>query len=367
MTAAGDIEAVAERFRIRGDFAGAAPYGSGHINDTFAARFDHGVTGTRFIFQRINENVFSDPPALMENIERVTRHTREKLDSSGETDTSRRSLTLVPTHDGASFCRDRDGGYWRAYIFIEKARTYDILESPDQAFQAARAFGRFQMMLADLPDPPLHETISGFHDGPGRFRTFLETLHADAANRAAGAKREIEFLKAHSWIFDLLPRQVENGAIPMRTTHNDCKINNVMIDDVTGEGVCVIDLDTVMPGLSLYDFGDMVRTCASSAPEDERNLDRVRLRFSMFEKVVRGYLSAAGDFLNSVERDHLVVAGKMITLIIGARFLTDHLAGDLYFKVAREGHNLDRCRTQFKLVESITEQEEAMNDLVEKL
>ncbi len=361
------LEAVAALFRIEGRFVDAAPYGSGHINDTFSMVFSEPGSSIRYIFQRINNVVFRDPPALMENVDRVTRHVRGKLAAEGKNDIDRRTLTVIPARDGGSYCLDREGRHWRAYNFIEKARTFDTLEEPDQAFQAARAFGHFQRMLADLPDPPLHETIPGFHDGRARFRAFLEALDADAANRAAEAKREIGFLKAHSQIFDRLPDGVKAGELPIRITHNDCKINNVMMDDATGEGICVIDLDTVMPGLSLYDFGDMVRTCTCPAAEDEQDLDKVTMQFSMFERLVRGYLSSAIDFLTREERSLLAFSGKMITLIIGMRFLTDFLAGDRYFKVKRKGHNLDRCRTQFRLVESILRQEEAMNELVERV
>jgi hypothetical protein len=222
-------------------------------------------------------------------------------------------------------------------------------------------------MLSDLPGKPLHETIPDFHNGPKRLRDFQEALRSDHCNRAASAKDEISFLQQQAWVFDILPEQVSVGNIPVRTTHNDTKINNVLIDDETGEGICVIDLDTLMPGLVLYDFGDMVRTSTCKAAEDERDLTKVFLDLSMFEQVARGYLVSAGDFLTAGEKEHLVFAGKMITLIIGCRFLTDYLNGDTYFKTHREGHNLDRCRTQFRLVQSITEQEEEMKATVEKI
>jgi len=275
-------------------------------------------------------------------------------------------MTLIPARDGKSYFRDEDGNSWRSYIFIERASTYDTLAAPGQAYEAARAFGSFQRRLADLPGPPLEETIPGFHDGLGRFRAFGEALKADVKNRAAECCEEIDFLEEHANIFDVAPRLVAEGRIPMRSVHNDTKINNVLIDDQTGEGICVIDMDTLMPGLSLFDFGDMVRTCTCFAAEDERNLTQIWMQMPMFEKLVEGYLSSAGSILNRVETDHLAFAGKMITLTIGTRFLTDFLAGDVYFKVHREGHNLDRCRTQFKLVRSIIEQEEAMMAFVER-
>jgi len=269
--------------------------------------------------------------------------------------------------EGDSYFRDEKNNYWRAYIFIENARTYDNLEVPEQAYEAAKAFGHFQRILSDLPGEPLHETILDFHNGPKRLRDFQDALRLDPSNRAAGAKTEIDFLHQNGWVFDVLPKQVFEGKIPVRTTHNDTKINNVLIDDETGEGICVIDLDTLMPGLVLYDFGDMVRTSTCRAAEDERDLSKVSLDLPMFKQVARGYLLAAGDFLTESERRHLVFAGRMITLIIGCRFLTDYLNGDTYFKTHREGHNFDRCRTQFRLVSSIMEQEEKMMAVVDSI
>jgi hypothetical protein len=362
-----DLKEISQHFQIVGDFASASPYGSGHINDTFAVAFNQGGTSVRYIFQRINHKVFANPPALMENISRVTSHIREKLSARNVPDISRRTLTTISAKSGENFYQDNDGNYWRVYLFIEKARTYNTLQAPEQAFQAARAFGTFQNYLIDLPGGPLNETIPDFHNGQKRFRDFEAALAADSHNRAQQAKVEIEFLSGISWIFDVFPNLVNEGKLSFRTTHNDTKINNVMIDDDTGEGICVIDLDTLMPGLVLYDYGDMVRTSTCRAAEDERDLSKVEMDITMFSQLARGYLSSAGGFLNITEREHLVFAGKMITLIIGCRFLTDFLNGDTYFKVHRPGHNLDRCRTQFKLVQSINHQEEQMNSIIESL
>jgi hypothetical protein len=302
----------------------------------------------------------------MENVLRVTQHLQRKLEEQGAGEISRRVLTVISTRSGGSYHQDGEGNFWRAYIFIEKARTYDVVESPRQAYEAAKAFGRFQSMLADLSGPPLHDTIPHFHNGPLRYQAFLKALKADSCNRAAAAQPEIKFLQDHSFLLEVLPKLFQAGKIPLRVTHNDTKLNNVMLDHETGEGICVIDLDTLMPGLIHYDFGDIVRTSTSPAPEDERDLSQVTMLLPRFEAIVRGFLESAGQSLNPVERDHLVLGGKLITLIIGMRFLTDYLAGDQYFKVHREGHNLDRCRTQFKLVASMEEQEEAMHRLVEK-
>jgi hypothetical protein len=355
-----DVRDVARHFQIYGEFRGAEPYGSGHINDTYCAIFNQAGTMTRYILQRINHNIFKKPVSLMENIQRVTTHLAGKM--SGEADFSRRVLTLIPEWNGLSYHHDDQGNYWRAYFFIEKAKTYDAVESAGQAFEAAKAYGRFQKLLADLPAPRLHDTIPDFHHTPKRFAALVKAVENDASNRAAIAKAEIDFALQRAAIVNGLI----NAKLPERVTHNDTKFNNVMLDDGTGEGICVVDLDTLMPGLTLYDFGDMVRTTTSPAKEDELDLTRVTMQMPMFEALVRGYLTFAGDFLTPEEKRLLAFSGKLITFEIGLRFLTDFLGGDTYFKVHRNGHNLDRCRTQFKLVESIEQQEEQMNKRVEE-
>lgn len=362
-----DLQRVAKSFAIDGDYAGAAPYGTGHINDTYLVRFDQGGTEVRYIFQRINPDVFGDIPALMENVERTTRHLRRKLTEAGTEDVSRRAMTVISARDGGSFHTDDESEIWRVYIFIEKARTYDILTSEEQAYEGARAFGRFQQMLADLPAPRLNVTIPAFHNGQARLADLRAAIRDDSRARVAEAEAEIAFVEDHAWVFERAARLLDNEDIPTRVTHNDCKMNNVMIDDASGEGICVIDLDTVMPGLVLYDFGDMVRTSTCPMAEDTRDLSQVVMQMSRFEALARGYLSSAGEFLTDTERNELVFSGKLITLIIGTRFLTDFLRGDVYFKTHRPGHNLDRCRTQFQLVRSITEQEDEMERLVRSL
>ena len=365
-----DIRDISRNFQIFADFQSAEPYGTGHINDTYAATYRQGGTTLRYIHQRVNQKIFKNTAGLMENIERVTAHLRGKLAGApacGSPDVTRRSLTLVPACDGRMFHIDAQGECWRTYVFIENARTYDAVESTKQACEAAKAFGRFQGLLADLPAPRLQDTIPDFHNTPKRFAALEAAIEADAANRAQLARAEIEFALGRKPITARLVELQARGEIPERTTHNDTKFNNVMLDDATQEGICVIDLDTVMPGLALYDFGDMVRTTTSPALEDEKDLNKVCMQFPMYEALVRGYLASAGGVLNEVEKQHLAFSGKLITFEIGIRFLADFLAGDVYFKVHREGHNLDRCRTQFKLVQSIEEQEERMNRLAESL
>jgi len=354
-------------FQIYGSCLDSRPYGSGHINDTFVAGFSQAGTRVRYIFQRINHRVFKNPPDLMENIQRVTGEARRQLKKAGVPDVSRRSLRVIPARDGKAFCRDEEGSYWRCYPFIEGARTYDIIQNPRQAYEAARAFGEFQKLVAGLAGPRLHETIPNFHNTRSRLERLKEVAAADPQERLASVTSEWEFICERERVVDVLLNLQAEGRIPERVTHNDTKLNNVMIDDATETGICVLDLDTVMPGLALYDFGDMVRTATSPAAEDETDLSKLRMQMPMFKALVRGYLSTAGSFLNDVEKTHLAFSGKLIALEIGIRFLTDHLEGDVYFKTRRPSHNLDRCRTQLALVKSIEEQEEEMNAFVREV
>lgn len=358
------LESIVNRFRVKGAFVRSQPYGSGHINDTYLVHVREEGVEVPYIFQRINHHVFPEPPLMMENIVRVTRHIRDKLLSDNVPDAQRRVLTVVLTDEDQGYYRDPEGNYWRCYMFIRGARSFDVLQSIDQAYQAGRMFGEFQKMLHDFPGPPLHETIKDFHNGPVRFKTFETILSVDPVNRAASAKPEIEFLLNNQSVFHVLPPLVEAGKIPLRVTHNDTKINNVMLDEVTGEGVCVIDLDTVMPGFSLYDFGDLARTTLSPTDEDEQDLSKIHVDMSRFEAILKGFLSTAGAVLTQTEIDYLVFGCKLITLMIGMRFLADHLNGDTYFKVHRPNHNLDRARSQFQLVKSIIKNEDTMINLL---
>ncbi len=359
------LKTLSKQFNIPGDFHFAMPYGSGHINDTYAVDINQGGTDIRYIFQRINHNVFKQPEELMNNIMRVTEHITRKLD--GIPDCTRHTLTVIRAKNGQPFVRDAESNYWRVYVFVEKALSYDVIENEQQAYEAAHAFGEFQKDLVDLPAPRLFETIPNFHNTPWRYEMLEQAIAEDKAGRAASCRKEIEFALARKADASLLVNLQKNGELPERITHNDTKLNNVLIDNVTGQGICVIDLDTVMPGLIHYDFGDMVRTSTSPAKEDEKDLSKVSMQFNMFEALLRGYLKSAGEFLTPMEKHYLPFSGKLITLEIGVRFLTDYLSGDVYFKVHREGHNLDRCRTQFKLVQSIEEQYEQMMKLLESI
>jgi hypothetical protein len=356
-----DLGEIAHEFAVEGEFREAVPYGHGHINETYCAAFNRAGSPVHCILQRINHNIFRNPIALMENIERVTQHLAAQL--VNDADRERRTLTLIPSRAGRVLYVDPSGGYWRAYRFIEGARTYDAIETAQQAFEGGRAFGRFIELLADLPAPRLHDTIPDFHHGPKRFRALEEAVTGDVAGRVRDAGPEIAFVLARKSVTGSLL----DAGLPERVTHNDTKINNVLIDNLTGEGICVIDLDTVMSGLAAYDFGDLVRTATCLAQEDERDLSKVAMDFELFEALARGFLSSAGSRLTRAEKESLVLGGKLITFLIGIRFLTDFLNGDAYFKVHRPGHNLDRCRTQFKLVESIEAQQSAMEQFIRSI
>jgi Ser/Thr protein kinase RdoA (MazF antagonist) len=359
-----DVAEVGRHFDIAGHYEGSAPCGSGHINDTYAATYREGDTLHHVVHQRINHAIFRDPAAMMDNIARVTRHVQARLEREPGSDPARENMILVPTREGAFYHVDVSGHYWRTYRLIEGARSFDTISSPEQAYQAARAFGRFQERLSDLGGPRLHETIPAFHHTPLRYEAFATARMRDVQGRAMEATAEIAFAERHQKLAHVLLDLHEQGLAPERVTHNDTKINNVLLDEKTGRGLCVIDLDTVMPGLSLYDFGDLVRTATCSAAEDERDLSLVILQLPLFEALVRGYLETAGATLTQAEIEHLPEAGMLITYETGLRFLTDHLAGDTYFKIHRPGHNLDRCRTQFALVAQLKKHRDDLHAIV---
>ena len=364
-TAAGhDALAIAREFALAGEIVSASPYGSGHINDTYKVDVKPAGGPSRFVLQRINHNVFRRPDELMANVERVCAHAYAKLKEAGEPNAERRTLRLIPTLEGKAWHIDVAGNRWRCYHFIEGATGHDVVRSPEQAYAAAKSFGAFQSLLADLPGGRLHETIPDFHHTPSRFARFQQALAQDAHGRAGASVPEIAFALARAHEVSIVVDALRDGTLPERVTHNDTKLNNVLLDDITQEGVCVIDLDTVMPGSVLYDFGDLVRTSTSPAAEDETDLAKVRMQFPMFEALIKGYLESAGGFLTPKEKELLPFAGKLITFEIGLRFLTDWLEGDTYFKIKRPTHNLERARTQFKLVESIEAQLPAMQALV---
>ena len=348
------------------DFGGpvlcdAHHYGEGHINDTFVVwREDH---SKRFILQRINTDTFTNPVGLMENVCGVTRHLRAKILAEGG-DPARETLNVIPTLSGSTCYLDADGGAWRAYNFVEDTICLQQVGSEADFRTVAETLGKFQNQLEDYPASTLHETIARFHDTPNRYANFEKALAADALGRAKNITSEIEFIHAREQDCYVLLDQLAAGEIPLRVTHNDTKINNVLIDAATGKGICVIDLDTVMPGLSAYDFGDSIRTGANDCAEDEPDQSKVHFDLHLYEVFAKGYLSTAGASMSMAEKKSLAWGARLMTLECGIRFLTDYLEGDHYFRIARPDHNLDRARTQFTLVRQMEEVFDQMLEIV---
>jgi len=353
-----------DSFDYEGKFVGALPYGCGHINDTYAVYYQMETGETRrYLLQRINTNVFKKPDQVMTNITNVVNYLIKKIELTGG-DPSRETLTVIHPKKGENFYINYEGNCWRSYVFIENAITYQIAPSPEEMYQAARVFGRFQRRLTDYPVATLYETIPDFHNTPKRFEAFQAAVKADIKNRVKNAEAEIQFIMDRESDTHILIDALSREEIPLRATHNDTKINNVMIDKNTGKGLCAIDLDTVMPGLSLYDFGDAIRSGANPAAEDEKDLSRVSMDLSFFESYTRGYLEEAESILTSKEIELLPAGAKVMTLECGMRFLTDYLSGDSYFKTQRPGHNLDRCRTQLKMVSDMEQKWDSMMEIV---
>lgn len=340
------------------EVGGICPYGSGHINDTFLVE-----AGKRYILQRMNRNIFTDPQGVMENILGVTNFLRDKITKAGR-DGMRETLTVIPTKAGEPLYWDSQGDCWRMYHFIEDAVSYDRVESERDFYESAVAFGNFQQMLADYPAETLHETIPGFHDTKARFEVFLAAVEADVCGRVKEVAREIAFFQERKAVAAVLGDMLAAGELPLRVTHNDTKLNNIMMDAKTGKGICVIDLDTVMPGLAVHDFGDSIRFGASTGDEDEPDLSKVNCDLHLFQLYTEGFLKGCQGSLTETERAMLPMGAKVMTYECGMRFLTDYLQGDTYFKTHRVGQNLDRCRTQIKLVEDMEANWEKMAEIV---
>ena len=342
----------------------AERYGAGHINDTFAVwAADH---SRRWILQRINTDTFTDPAGLMENVTGVTSYLRREILARGG-DPDRETLHVVPTREGKPYYTDCEGGAWRAYLFVEGTVCLQKVENERDFYTAAETFGNFQNQLAGYPAATLHETIARFHDTPNRYANFEKALAADVMGRAREIGPEIAFIRAREADCHVLMDQLAAGVLPLRVTHNDTKLNNVLIDQATGKGICVIDLDTVMPGLSAYDFGDSIRFGANDCAEDEPDQSKVHFSLHLYEVFARGYLAAAGSAMTEAERRSLPWGAKLMTLECGIRFLTDYLEGDHYFKISRPAQNLDRARTQFTLVEGMEREFDAMTQLALEL
>ena len=356
--------AMADRFAPVGAAREVRSHVTGHIHDSFVVVTRSG----RWLLQRMNARVFPDPRRVMENIVAVTTHLARALVREGAADLERRVLRPAATREGGWLARDEDGERWRAFAFVERAVTHETAATAAWAEKAAEAFGTFQRLLADYDGPPLHETIAGFHDTPARVRALDLAVTANRAGRAGGAAAEIAFASVaerRRSAAALMEAQTR-GALPRRIAHHDAKISNVLFDYGDGEALCVVDLDTTMPGLSLYDLGDLVRSMAGPAAEDDPDPARVAAEPERITAIVRGYLRGTGPLLGTAERALIPVAARVIAFEQGVRFLTDHLDGDRYYRCTRPGQNLDRCRTQFALLASLETQEAAIARMVRR-
>lgn len=335
-------------------------YGNGHINDTY-------LTQTKnYILQRINTKVFKNPEELMNNIENVTEFLRKKIVAYGG-NPDRETLTVIKTNDGKNYFKYDDENYFRVYKFIEDTVTIEQVDSPEDMYFAGKGFGKFQALLNDFPVSKLHETIVDFHNTPKRVEALKKAVQEDKMGRAELVQKEIDFVLERSESAGTVVSEIKKGNIPVRVTHNDTKINNILFDSDSKEAVCVIDLDTVMPGSALYDFGDALRIGASTAAEDEKDLDKVSFNLENFRYFTKGYAEEMAKFLTPKEIDLLSFSARLLTFECGTRFLTDYLEGDTYFKIHRENHNLDRARNQFKLVEDMEKNEDKMKEIVKEM
>ena len=359
------LEAI-DKFDFPGTFVDYTRHGNGHINDTYMVRFKReDGSEKRFILQRINTSVFKNPDGVMNNIGLVSDFIREKVKSQGG-DPERESLTIVYAKDGKPFYDEGDA-FFRAYLFIDGAVSYESVEKPEDFYESGFGFGRFQYLLSEFDASKLCEVIPGFHDTGARFERFKQVVSEDKVGRVKEAEKEIKFVMDRAADMSVCMDMLKSGKLPLRVTHNDTKLNNVMLDAKTGKAVCVVDLDTVMPGLSINDFGDAIRFGANTAAEDETDLSKVSLDLNLFEVYTKGFLAGCNNSLTKEELEMLPMGAKMMTLECGMRFLTDFLEGDVYFKIHREGHNLDRARCQFELVADMERKMQEMNEIVRKI
>ncbi|MBR4942267.1 MAG: aminoglycoside phosphotransferase family protein [Clostridia bacterium] len=357
--------AIVSQFDITGEPADFHPINTGHINSTYRVTVSNAGSIELYTLQKINKYVFKQPDLVMENICLVTDFLRGKVVSDGG-DAERQVLRVIPCKNGIPYFIDEDGEYWRIYRYIDRARTYNTVENPIHLKNAGYAFGRFQTQLADFPIEKLHDTIPNFHNTPKRFADFFAGVEADACGRVKNALPEIEILKKFHPIASFLTDKQKEGILPLRVTHNDTKYNNILIDDATNNALCVIDLDTVMPGLAAYDFGDAIRFAANTAAEDETDLSKVSLDLGLYECFTSGFVSAISGFLGDEEIKLLPYGALLMTLEVGSRFLLDYLDGDKYFKIHRPEHNLERARTQLTLALDMERHFDEMNEIVRK-
>ncbi len=359
-----NFDVICMQFQWNGEFDSIRPYGDGHINDTYLVTMQDAEQKVLYILQRVNHNIFKQTQELMENIEKVTGYLVSYIQKHPLPNYE--VLTLVATYGGQSFYKDADGNFWRSYEFVHNATGHLFAENATMLYEAGRAFGLFQHMLKDYPAATLHETIQGFHNTRQRYENFMRSLEKDAKQRAKDCQAEIDFTTQHEGITKLILTEMEKGNIPTRVTHNDTKINNVLLDDATGKGRCVIDLDTVMPGSALYDFGDAIRSCGSTLEEDAQNLEDMDVDLERFEAYTKGYIEIMKDELTAKELELLPMSAIIMTFECGMRFLTDHLDGDTYFKVHKENHNLIRAKNQYAFVKKMEEKLPLMEAIVKK-
>lgn len=357
------VEEIVAQFQVDGVLKKVEPFGNGHINDTYLLTTE-GEKGVRhYILQRMNDSIFKDLDGLMENVVAVTEYLK-KIIIKNDGDPDRETINIIKTKDGKNYLRLPDGRAFRLMLFVENSVCFEKVESSQDFYDSAVAFGIFQKQLSGFPAKELHETIPDFHNTPKRFQDFKKAVEEDVMGRAKYAKPEIEFALARESDTPAIVSLLKNGDLPLRVTHNDTKLNNILFDKDTKKALCVIDLDTVMPGSALYDFGDSIRFGASTGAEDEKDLSKVSLDLNLFDAYVNGFIEGASGHLNSTEIRMLPMGAKLMTYECGIRFLADYLEGDIYFKIHREGHNLDRARTQFKLVQDMEDKWDQMNFIV---
>ena len=354
------LEAIISQFAIPGAFIKAERFGSGLINDTYRCTFDGGGEGRQYILQRINSSVFTHPEQVMRNVEAVTTHIVKRLRAEGVADPYAVTPALISTRSGRTFLHDDQGAYWRVFHFIEAGIVFDTVQHRGHAFEIGRGVGRFQALVADLPPSALFDTLPGFHHTPEYLKAYDDAVNADIGGRVAGAGPETEFVFQRRHLASTLTDLIDSNELPLRVVHNDPKVNNIMIHKTSGEVLCMLDFDTVKPGIVHFDFGDCVRSAANPAGENAGDLESVAIDMELFEAIAEGYLHEAGAFLAKKELALLPQSVKVITFELGIRFLADYLRGDTYFKIQYPTHNLHRARVQFKLLESIEANEGRM-------
>lgn len=357
-----EIKSIVDQFNIKGTFASAKPFGTGLINTTYKVKTEE-KDAPNYLLQIINHQIFKDVEGLTSNIERVTAHIRQKLEEARVEDINRKVLTPIKTIKGKGYYKDEKGQYWRMFLFIENARSYDQLTNTKQAYVGGKAFGEFQRLLSDLPGEPLAPTIPGFHNTEMRINNFIERVKSDPVGRLKEVQTEVDFLMERAEEYKKIVQMGREGVIPERIVHQDTKFNNVLLDE-NDDILCVIDLDTVMPGYVCYDIGDAIRNGANTGKEDDPILENVQINMDLYEGFIKGFLEETREVLTSAEIDTLAFGAKLLTYEQAVRFLDDYIDGDNYYKVNSPDHNLVRTRAQIKLLQTMEENWEEMQQIV---